>query len=63
MLTNPPLVLLEDEEVISNALPVVNKSAEIATALPVVNASAVKLAAPAAELVVAVVDTFNVWAA
>ena len=58
--TKPPLDLSADEEVISNALPVVNKSAETATALPVVNASPVKLATPAPEFVVAVVDTTNV---
>jgi hypothetical protein len=61
--TNPPAALSADEEVISRALPAANKLAEIATALPAVNASAVKLAAPAAVFVVAVVDTTSVGAA
>ena len=61
--TSPPEAKAVDDELTFNPEPVVNTSAEIATASPVVNASAVKLAAPAAELVVAVVDTLNVGAA
>ena len=62
MLTNPPVVLSADVEVISSALPVVRASALIATALPVVNASPVKLATPAEAFVVAVVETVIVGA-